>query len=168
MEGRIEPIMLGGVVSAETDPYTGISIQLYTPLQERIERVASRVLNWTKLQTLPNKDKKIALIYYNLQGGKDGVGASYLNIPESISEILKALKKEGYKVPSDYSTEKIVTLLLTIGNNVGSWAPGELKKVIDAGAITIPLNDYTKWFKTHYQKNFNRKSSPNGVRHQVT
>lgn len=148
MEGRIEPIMLGGVVSAETDPYTGISIQRYTPLPDRIERVTSRVLNWTKLQTLPNKEKKIALIYYNLQGGKDGVGASYLNIPESISEILKALKNDGYNVPNEYSAEKIVDLLITIGNNVGSWAPGELKKVIDAGAITIPLNEYKKWFNT--------------------
>ncbi|OPY21449.1 MAG: cobaltochelatase subunit CobN [Methanobacterium sp. PtaU1.Bin097] len=148
MEGRIEPIMLGGVVSAEKDPYTGISVQRYTPLPERIERVTSRVLNWTKLQTLPNKEKKIALIYYNLQGGKDGVGASYLNVPESISEILKALKKDGYNVPGNYSVDKIVSLLLTVGNNVGSWAPGELKKVIDAGAITIPLNEYMKWFNT--------------------
>ncbi|MBI4813921.1 MAG: cobaltochelatase subunit CobN [Methanobacterium sp.] len=148
LEGRIEPVMLGGVVSAETDPYTGISVQRYTPLDDRIERVTNRVYNWTLLQTLSNAEKKIAIIYYNGQGGKDGVGASYLNVPASISEILKALKEEGYTVPDEYSVEEIINLLTTVGNNVGSWAPGELEKLVEAGAITIPLETYIEWFNT--------------------
>lgn len=148
MEGRIEPIMMGGVTSSETDSYTGINIQRYTPLTDRIERITNRVVNWVKLQKLSNEEKKIALIYYNTQGGKDGVGASYLNVPESISEILKALKKEGYSIPDEYSVESIIKLLTTAGNNVGSWAPGELKKVVEAGAITIPLDEYMEWFNS--------------------
>lgn len=148
MEGRIEPIMLGGIVSAETDSFTGISIKKYTPLADRIDMVVNRVYSWTQLQTLPNEKKKIAIIYYNLGGGKDGVGASYLNVPESISAILKALKASGYNVHGNNSVESIINLFLTAGNNVGSWAPGELKKVVDAGAITIPLNEYMIWFNT--------------------
>ncbi|HOI40003.1 MAG TPA: cobaltochelatase subunit CobN [Methanobacterium sp.] len=148
LEGRIEPVMLGGVVSAETDPYTGISVKRYTPLAERIERVISRVFNWTQLQTLPNEAKKIALIYYNLGGGKDGVGASYLNVPESISEILKVMKADGYTIPDEYSVEYIINVLTTVGNNVGSWAPGELQNLVEAGAITIPIEQYLQWFGT--------------------
>jgi len=148
MEGRIEPVMMGGVTSNETDPYTGINIQRYTPLQDRIERITNRVLNWTQLQTLSNSEKKVALIYYNLHGGKDGVGASYLNVPESIAEILKALKNDGYTVPDDYSVEYIINILTTVGNNVGSWAPGELEKLIEAGAITISLDEYMEWFNS--------------------
>jgi cobaltochelatase CobN len=148
MEGRIEPIIMGGVESAETDPYTGIVVKNYQPLQDRIERITNRVYNWILLQTLPNSAKKIAIIYYNSAGGKDGVGASYLNVPESISAILQALKASGYKVSGNYSVESIINLFLTAGNNVGSWAPGELKKVVEAGAITIPLSEYMKWFNT--------------------
>ncbi|WP_245611147.1 cobaltochelatase subunit CobN [Methanobacterium veterum] len=148
MEGRIEPIIMGGVESAETDPYTGIVVKNYQPLPDRIERITNRVYDWILLQTLPNSAKKIAIIYYNTAGGKDGVGASYLNVPESISAILQALKASGYKVSGNYSVESIIDLFLTAGNNVGSWAPGELKKVVDAGAITIPLSEYMEWFNT--------------------
>ena len=148
MEGRIEPIIMGGVESAETDPYTGIVVKNYTPLSDRIERITNRVYNWIALQTLPNSAKKIALIYYNSAGGKDGVGASYLNVPESISAILKALKAAGYDVSGNISVDSIIKLFTTAGNNVGSWAPGELKKVVDAGAITIPLSEYMEWFNT--------------------
>ncbi|MFU2192007.1 cobaltochelatase subunit CobN [Methanobacterium sp. MZD130B] len=148
MEGRIEPIMLGGVESAETDPYTGISVKRYTPLADRVERVINRVFNWTQLQTLPEAEKKIAIIYYNLSGGKDGVEASYLNVPASITEILKALKAEGYTIPDEYSVEYIINVLTTVGNNVGSWAPGELKKLVEAGAINIPVEQYRQWFST--------------------
>jgi cobaltochelatase CobN len=148
MEGRIEPILMGGVESSEIDPFTGISIKKYTPIPDRIERVTSRVVTWVDLQILQNSAKKIALIYYNTAGGKDGVGASYLNVPESISQILKAMDDAGYTVNGNYSVESIISLFLTAGNNVGSWAPGELKKLVDAGAITIPLSDYQKWFAT--------------------
>ena len=148
MEGRIEPIIMGGVESIDIDPYTGISIVRYSPIPDRIERITSRVVNWVNLQILENAVKKIALIYYNSAGGKDGATASYLNVPESISQILEALKTEGYNVSGNYSVESIINLLLTAGNNVGSWAPGELKKLVDAGAITIPLSDYQQWFET--------------------
>lgn len=148
MEGRIEPVLMGGVESSETDSFTGISIKKYSPIPDRIERVTSRVVNWVNLQILQNSAKKIALIYYNTGGGKDGVGASYLNVPESISQILKAMDNAGYTVNGNYSVESIISLFLTAGNNVGSWAPGELKKMVDAGAITISLNDYQKWFET--------------------
>jgi len=148
MEGRIEPIIMGGVESAETDSYTGIVVRNYQPLSDRIERITNRVYNWILLQTLPEDKKKIAIIYYNNAGGKDGVGASYLNVPESISAILQALKASGYNVSGKYSVESIINLFLTAGNNVGSWAPGELKKVVDAGAITIPLSEYMEWFNT--------------------
>jgi cobaltochelatase CobN len=158
MEGRIEPIIMGGVESAETDPYTGIVVKNYQPLSDRIERITNRIYNWILLQTLPEDKKKIAIIYYNTAGGKDGVGASYLNVPESISAILQALKASGYNVSGNYSVESIIDLFLTAGNNVGSWAPGELKKVVDAGAITIPLSEYMEWFN----------SLPEELRNEVT
>lgn len=147
LDGRIEPILMGGKETAEIDEETGISVTRYKPIPERIERITERVKNWVELRKLDNFDKQIALLYYNIGGGKDGVSASYLDVVQSVESILKALKDDGYNIPVDYSAEDIVNLMLTAGNNVGSWAPGELEKVVAAGAITIPINEYLKWFQ---------------------
>lgn len=147
MEGRIEPILMGGVKNTdEIDEYTQISIKRYTPLEDRIDRVTQRVVNWVKLQYLENAAKKVGIIYYNIAGGKDGVTASYLNVEKSISNVLVALKEAGYDVEGDTNIESLVELFVTAGNNVGSWAPGEVEKLVEAGAIQIPLEQYKQWF----------------------
>ncbi|BDZ68140.1 cobaltochelatase subunit CobN [Methanobacterium ferruginis] len=148
LEGRIEPILMGGIEDVGIDPETGIVIKKYTAIPERIDRVTERVKNWVELRELENSEKKLALIYYNIGGGKDGVAASYLDVVSSIDNIIKALNQAGYNVPDDFSSEEIVNLMLNAGNNVGSWAPGELEKVINAGAITIPLETYLTWFNS--------------------
>jgi len=148
IDGRIEPIIMGGKESAEIDPETGIMVVRFKPIPERIERITERVSNWIALRQMDNFDKKIALLYYNIGGGKDGVSASYLDVVASVENILKALKEDGYNIPVNYSAGDIVNLMLTAGNNVGSWAPGELEKVVTAGAITIPISEYLTWFQT--------------------
>ncbi|MEG3225478.1 MAG: cobalamin biosynthesis protein CobN, partial [Methanobacteriales archaeon Met13] len=148
LEGRIEPILMGGIETVEVDPETGIVIKRFKALPDRIERVTGRVKNWVELRKLENSKKKLALVYYNIGGGKDGVSASYLDVVSSIDNIIKSLNSAGYNVPANFSSQEIVNLMLTVGNNVGSWAPGELEKVVNAGAITIPLSIYLAWFNT--------------------
>ncbi|MCK9152049.1 cobaltochelatase subunit CobN [Methanobacterium alcaliphilum] len=148
LEGRIEPILMGGIETVGIDPETGIVLKHYKAIPERIDRVTERVKNWIELRTLSNADKKIALLYYNIGGGKDGVSASYLDVVSSIDAIIKALNGTNYTVPGNYSSKDIVDIMLGIGNNVGSWAPGELEKVVQAGAITIPLETYLTWFNS--------------------
>lgn len=148
LEGRIEPILMGGIETVGIDPETGIVLKHYKALPDRIDRVTERVKNWIELRKLPNSEKKLALIYYNIGGGKDGVSASYLDVVSSIDKILKSLNGTNYTVPGNFSSKDIVNLMLNAGNNVGSWAPGELKKVVDAGAITISLETYLTWFNS--------------------
>lgn len=148
LEGRIEPVLMGGVETVGIDPETGIVLKHYKALPDRIDRVTERVKNWIELRKLLNSEKKLALIYYNIDGGKDGVSASYLDVVSSIDNIIKSLNSAGYNVPSNYSSQEIIELMLNAGNNVGSWAPGELEKVVNAGAITIPLETYLTWFNS--------------------
>jgi len=148
LEGRIEPVLMGGIETSGIDPETGIVLKSYKALPDRIDRVTGRVMKWVELKNLENYAKKLALIYYNIGGGKDGVAASYLDVVKSIDEILKALNGTNYTVPGNFSSKEIVNLMLSTGNNVGSWAPGELEKVVNAGAITIPIETYLKWFNT--------------------
>lgn len=148
LEGRIEPVLMGGIETVGIDPETGIVLKSYKAVPDRIERVTNRVMKWVELRILENSAKKLALIYYNIGGGKDGISASYLDVVSSINNIIKSLNSAGYNVPANFSSQNIVNLMLSNGNNVGSWAPGELEKVVNAGAITIPLETYLCWFNS--------------------
>jgi len=156
IDGRIEPILIGGGVEG-TDPETGLRYTYYVPLPDRIERLTERIINWIKLRELPNSEKKIALLYYNIGGGKDGISASYLNVVDSIRVILRAMKNAGYTVDEKTNAE-IISIMLGPGLNTGSWAPGELAKVVREGAVTVPVSDYLEWFST----------LPESLRNQIT
>lgn len=146
LEGRIEPIMIGGAKDGYIDEETGILINDYVPLESGIKQLSERVQKWVELRNTPNENKKIAILYYNHAGGKDGVGASYLNVEKSIYEILNSLNHSGYTISGDYTPDAVVNLTQTKGLNVGGWAPGELEELVNNGAVTIPVSEYELWF----------------------
>lgn len=148
LEGRIEPFIMGGKEEQGIDPATGAAIVKKVSLPDRIEMLASRAINWAGLRHKNNKNKKVALIYYNYEGGKDGISASYLNVPQSVTAVLRALREDGYSVPEELPAEKILEKMLAVGRNVGSWAPGELEKLVRQGAISVSVDDYLEWFRT--------------------
>lgn len=155
MDGRIEPVLMGGIKTLNTDEATGAIITKKVAIPDRIERVAGRATNWAKLHKMENQDKKVAILYYNHDGGKDGIGASYLNVPKSMTEILKALKTNNYTVNQDGSLssegeiteEKVFNEMFNKGRNIGGWAPGELEKLAaQDGIIKISMDDYLSWY----------------------
>ena len=148
LDGRIEPVFMGGSTVARLDESTGTSIVKKVPLPDRIERLVGRALAWANLRQGKNADKKIALIYYNHDGGKDNIGASYLNVMESAAQILQALKSDGYRVEGDFTTEAVTKLIFDKGRNIGSWAPGELEALLKTGVMTIPADQYVYWYNT--------------------
>ncbi|GAW92496.1 cobaltochelatase subunit CobN [Calderihabitans maritimus] len=147
LDGRVEPVMLGGTQAVGVDAATGVEIVKKVPIPDRVQRLARRAMNWAMLRHKPNGDKRVAIIYYNYSGGKDSISASYLNVPESIAAILQALKKDGYRVEGNFPGKDLLKIMLTYGRNVGSWAPGELETMVQAGAMTVPVEDYLRWFR---------------------
>ncbi len=147
LDGRIEPVFMGGNSLVGIDEATGAKLVQSTPLASGIERVTGRVLSWINLRKEPNSEKKVAVIYYNHAGGKDGIGAAYLNVFTSLSAVLKALKDESYTVEGTLDTNAIQELIFRQGRNIGSWAPGELKDLVQAGAMTIPVAKYLEWYQ---------------------
>ncbi|WP_324822938.1 cobaltochelatase subunit CobN [Sinanaerobacter sp. ZZT-01] len=147
LDGRIEPIFLGGI--KEVEDKDGNYIEKRMPLDYNTDRLAGRALAWAKMKKAENADKKVALIYYNHDGGKDGIKASYLNVADSASNVLTRLKTEGYNFDGDLdlSSEGLKKLIDEKGRNIGSWAPGCLDTLVQAGAITIPLEDYLSWYQ---------------------
>ncbi|MBI4777713.1 cobaltochelatase subunit CobN, partial [Candidatus Desantisbacteria bacterium] len=126
------------------------------PIPERIERLVDRVKAWINLQDSSNKDKKVAIIYYNYPPGKQNIGASYLNVlPESLWEILNRLRAENYDIGSHpKSKDELFNDIHSYGRNIGNWAPAEIDKLARSGgstsgsqAVLIPIKVYKQWFE---------------------
>lgn len=139
MDGVIEPI----VVAGRNDT-------LYEPIEDQMEWLADRAIAWAELSRTPNREKKAAIIYYNHGGGKDNLGATYINVPRSLQVILEGLNESGYLVLGTIPEEgDLVDLMAHQGTNVGTWAPGELEKMVARGNATlIPVEEYIAWFET--------------------
>lgn len=149
MAGIIQPTVIASK-ERMIDEETGIEYIEEQPIPERIKRLTDRIKAWINLQEKPNKDKKIAIIYYNYPPGKQNIGAAYLNVlPESLWEILNRLKAEGYDIESqEISKKKLFNDIHNYARNIGNWAQGELDRlVINGKPILIPISIYKRWFE---------------------
>jgi len=148
LNGAIEPSVVGGKLAASLK---GMTQAVYdtVPLPGNIEALVRRIKAWRILQVKPNRDKKVAILYWNHPPGKQNVGAAYLNVFRSLTHILSALKNDDYRVEGRLPTEEeIKRRILLSGLNIGSYAPGELAGMISAGeAVRLPMSKYKEWFK---------------------
>lgn len=145
--GCIEPTMVVGKAAARLKGTTDLVYDT-VPMPKNIDFLIKRIKAWHNLQQKPNNKKKIALLYWNHPPGKQNVGASYLNLFRSIATILPAMEGAGYELAGKLPREEeIKQRILLSGRNVGSWAPGELDKLIAAGGLVrIPIKKYKGWF----------------------
>lgn len=147
LSGVIAPIVVG-TEERRFDATLQADVVVAEPLPERVAMAVKRLKRYLTLQTKPNAEKRLALIYYNYPPGKANIGASYLNTLRSISVILRHLKAHGYDVGDGPLTEEEVTRrALSGGRNVGSYAPGELQALVDGGQVLrVPAARYADWF----------------------
>ncbi|MDC0610617.1 cobaltochelatase subunit CobN [Vibrio sp.] len=98
MQGASQPLIVAFAGKKTIDPQSGLEIQPISNNIDGINTIVERINKWYTLQTKPNSDKKIALIYYNHPPGRHNIGADNLDVPASLWNILQRLKKEGYNV----------------------------------------------------------------------
>lgn len=147
--GIIQPTVIASKEKV-IDKDTGIEYIEDRPIPERTKRLTKRVKAWVNLQEKANKDKRIAIIYYNYPPGKQNIGASYLNVlPESLWEIYSRLKAEGYSLKDEEITkEQLFNDIHNYGRNIGNWAGGEIDRLARSGkAVLIPIETYKRWFE---------------------
>jgi cobaltochelatase CobN len=147
LAGSIAPTVVGSQEKVR-DPETGLTIVVRRPIRQQVSLAVSRALRWAALRHKPNRDKRVAIVFYNYPAGKANIGASYLNVAESIASILQRLTVEGYDVgASDLSDSTVLSTLLAKARNVGGYAPGELEELLEeGGAVRISLAEYRRWF----------------------
>ncbi len=97
VDGRIITRAISFKGLAYRCPHTEVDVVRYQPDAERVAFVAELSRRWCKLRTLPNEDKRLALVLanYPVSEGRIGNGVG-LDTPASVVEILTSLQNEGY------------------------------------------------------------------------
>ncbi len=146
ISGLVEPTVLMAKERVE-DPAGGRTWYLAKPVSENVERLIPRLKAWADLQNKANRDKKIAILFYNHHQGKQNVGASYLNVFASLEEIFRGLAGAGYTTGAPPAEQEVKELILNGARNVGSWAPGELEAMVrDGDLVLLDPAEYQQWF----------------------
>ncbi|WP_298685306.1 cobaltochelatase subunit CobN, partial [uncultured Methanomethylovorans sp.] len=145
IDGLTDYIWLAGRVQDEaTEQY------YYEPLECQVEWLCDRAIAWAELGRETNADKKITILYYNHEGGKNDIGASYLDIGSSFTLLLEDMQAAGYNIGNGSvpNGSEFIDLFIE-SRNVGTWAPGELEKVVQSGYVTLlPVDEYLEWYET--------------------
>ena len=145
-DGMIDPIMIGAMETIQADNST---VERYAVHEGQVEWLIDRTIAQANLGIENDSDKKVAIIYYNHGGGKDNIGASYLEVTPSILNLLEGMADAGYDVDGSLipNRTELVNLMVYQGRNVGTWAPGELNALVETGEIVLlPESTYLSWF----------------------
>ena len=148
LSGLVAPTVVGSMERVE-DVDTGLTIVVRQPIASRVTMAVQRGLRYAALRATPNADKRVAVLFYNYPPGKASIGASYLNVAESLANILERLKREGYDLGGDdidLSADAVLREITTKARNVGGYAPGELDAMLAQGStVRVSLADYRRW-----------------------
>lgn len=144
--GWIDPIM---IASNELDSET--NTETYVPVEGQVDWLVDRAVAQTELSEKNESDKKVAILYYSHGCGNDSIGASYLEVIPSIYNLLEGMADAGYDVDKALipNETELTDLMLKQGTNIGTWAPGELERLVESGEVElIPESTYLEWFET--------------------
>lgn len=113
LDGRICAGALSFKDMSEQDSALGVRLQINLPEADRVEAVADRIAAWLHLQTTPRADRRVAIIVpdYPAATGRAGYAVG-LDVPQSVLEMLRDLKREGYAVEGiPHSARDLMRLL---------------------------------------------------------
>ena len=152
LAGLVAPTVVGSK-ERHTDPDTGLTIVASQPIASRVTTAVRRGLGYAALAATPNAEKRVAVLFYNYPPGKAGIGASYLNVAESLANILQRMRADGYHLGSgdaDLSADALLERITTRARNVGGYAPGELDELLShGGAARAWMGDYLQWLDAY-------------------
>jgi len=145
--GTLEPVVVGGM-------QTNIAgFQLHEPVLDGVERFAARTASWLSLKRKSNAQKKVAIVYYNSDLGRDDLmrgspTGAFMDGPESAVRFLPRMKEAGYRLDRvPRNSAELVGWMQKGGRNIGPWNQGELEREVNEGnPALIPLSKYQEWF----------------------
>ncbi len=119
---------------------------LFKAIPNRLKKFGDIAENYLSLSEKPNKDKKLAIVYFK-GPGKNALVASNMEVLPSLHNNLLMLKNKGYNLgdlPTDY--KQFEKRIMTEGPVLGAYAEGAFDKFLKNGnPKLVNVNDYRKW-----------------------
>lgn len=85
------------------DPVTGALLAKYVPITERVDKMVRLSLNWGRLKSKANADRRVAIIFHHYPPRNDRIGcAAGLDSFASIKSLLDHMQAAGYGVERTY------------------------------------------------------------------
>lgn len=105
-----------------------------------VDKLVETTQGWANLKEKSNEYKKIAIILYNYPPGKSEIGASYLDVFQSVHDLLEQLYDAGYNIGMNKSeiptVSRLVALIQDMGNK-GTYAQGLLNEYVEKNWDTL-------------------------------
>lgn len=147
MQGVSQPIVIAAAGLAQIDSLTGIAVTRVESIAPQVEQLTGRVAGWGRLQQLRNADKHVAIVYYNHPPGRHNIGADNLDVPASLLEILKALRRDGYDTgPLPETSAELLERLQQDGVNLPEQ--GDVLRAMAKRVTNVTPKQYATWFAT--------------------
>ncbi len=140
IDGGIVPF----VISAQFRGEHGLYVSRGIP--ERIKAFGNKVENWLRLQTMPNSEKRVAIVYYK-GPGLSAMVAGGMEVAPSLLNLLRHLQEEGYYTgPLPANEEEFWERIQREGIVLGEYARGSFKEFIAEGnPALISAETYLEW-----------------------
>jgi cobaltochelatase CobN len=169
LQGIGQAHVLALAAATDIDALTGAQVSKTEPVDVEIVRLVNRIQKWFALQEKANKDKKVAIVFYNHPPGRHNIGADNLNVPDSLWQMLTELKQQGYdlgpEVDFPASSEALLDLLQQKAVNL----PEDAKALQEMSGLihNMTADSYQTWFETLPQSvQKEMQQGPLGFMHQ--
>lgn len=140
LDGVIDAMPVAIMQSQGEDSEFNVQLKVLIPIENRINKMVNRVMNWLKLRRLTNENKKVAVIGYNYPIGEGNLfGGAYLDTFASIEKMLQLLHNEGYSV-TPVTAEQLRAEMIENGLTNGS----QWYSVNEEKAIYYPVHHYNE------------------------
>ncbi|QEG38206.1 cobaltochelatase subunit CobN [Roseimaritima ulvae] len=114
------------------------------PIMPQIQAVAAKAASIIRLQRSTPAERRVAMMVYNYPPGENNFGASFLNVPKSLVNVLRQMQQAGYTttVPDEAElTAQVQTALRAL------YDPQQRAAFqADEQAAFISLSQYEAWF----------------------
>ena len=140
------PSELSGMVDAMLITARDAKTGSLMPIPEQINAVADKGAALARLQQTPAAQRRVAMLVYNYPLGEGNFGASFLNVPKSLHNMLGAMQQAGYQTTAPAAEAITKQVQATMG---AFYKPEAAQELLAQGlADTLPLADYLRWFRT--------------------
>ncbi|CDS54999.1 CobN-like chelatase BtuS for metalloporphyrine salvage [Polaromonas sp. CG9_12] len=115
------------------------------PIPAQIDALADKAAALARLQQTPPARRRVALMVYNYPQGEGNFGASFLNVPKSLHNMLAAMQAAGYQVDAPDAGQITPQVQATLA---AFYKPETLAGLPAQGlAAAFPLRLYLTWFR---------------------